>query len=162
MLQINVGCGEFRVEGWVNIDMTVAENGPQPDIVASALDLPFGDGVVDRVYAGHVLEHLTPDDAVLALREFRRVAKPGGEILVVLPDLDVVEEKYPDLVESVRYGADRWGGDRHLWESRPDAFAALMDLAGIDYYRIDVQKLVGSDWPIASFVDWQYGFEIIK
>jgi predicted SAM-dependent methyltransferase len=162
MLQVNVGCGEFRAEGWINVDMTKVDGGPQPDIVASALDLPFADGTVDRVYAGHVLEHLMPSDAVLAVKEFRRITKPGGEILVVLPDLDVAEERYPDLVDSVRYGADRWGGDRHLWESRPASFASLLDLHGIDYYRIDLNGLIGSVWPIVAFVDWQYAFEIIK
>jgi predicted SAM-dependent methyltransferase len=158
---VNVGCGEFRAEGWVNVDMTRTDGGPQPDIVASATDLPFEDASVDRLYAGHVLEHLTPEDVVKAIREFARVVRADGKIMIVMPDLDVAEAKYPELVESVRYGADRWGGDKHLWESRPSTLAPLLVEAGHpDARLVPIHALVGSEWPVTAFVDWQYAFEI--
>jgi SAM-dependent methyltransferase len=48
------------------------------------LDLP--DGAFDAVVCSHVLEHV-PDDAA-AMRELRRVTRPGGWCLVLVP-LDV-------------------------------------------------------------------------
>lgn len=160
-MKVNVGCGEFRAEGWLNVDMTKTDGGPQPDIVASATDLPFEDASVDRLYAGHVLEHLTPEDVVKALREFRRVIRPEGKVMIVLPDLDVAEAKYPDLVDSVRYGGDRWGGDRHLWESRPRNFAQMLVDAGEPNARwIPITSLIGTEWPVVAYVDWQYAFEL--
>lgn len=50
---------------------------------ASAADLPFGDETVDAVIAVNVLEHIADDSA--ALREFRRVLRPGGQAIVVVP-----------------------------------------------------------------------------
>ena len=52
--------------------------------VGSAYELPFGDGSFDVVYAHQVMQHLA--DPVRALREARRVLRPGG--LVAVRDSD--------------------------------------------------------------------------
>jgi SAM-dependent methyltransferase len=45
-------------------------------------DLPFGDGSFDRILFGDVIEHLDPPQADAALREFLRVLRPGGKLLI--------------------------------------------------------------------------------
>ena len=50
----------------------------QGDVTA----LPWPDESFDRVLFGDVIEHLDPDQAHAALREFRRVLKPGGLLLI--------------------------------------------------------------------------------
>lgn len=50
---------------------------------ADALRLPFLDGTFDRVITSEVLEHI-PDDHG-ALRELRRVLRPGGRLAVTVP-----------------------------------------------------------------------------
>src|SRR5262249_28423134 len=42
---------------------------------------------VDGVWSSHNLEHLYAHEVPLALREFHRVLKPGGVVLITLPDL---------------------------------------------------------------------------
>jgi ubiquinone/menaquinone biosynthesis C-methylase UbiE len=44
--------------------------------------LPWPDGSFDRVLFGDVIEHLDPPQADVALREFERVLRPGGTVLV--------------------------------------------------------------------------------
>jgi ubiquinone/menaquinone biosynthesis C-methylase UbiE len=44
--------------------------------------LPWDDASFDRVIFADVIEHLDPDQADGALREFRRVLRPGGVLLV--------------------------------------------------------------------------------
>jgi len=59
-------------------------------------DLDFPDGTFDVVHAHQVLQHLT--DPVEALREMRRVAKPGGIVAVRDADFHGMSW-YPELPE---------------------------------------------------------------
>jgi SAM-dependent methyltransferase len=51
--------------------------------LADVCALPFADSTVDAVVSANVLEHV-PDD-VAALREMRRVLRPGGRAVLVVP-----------------------------------------------------------------------------
>jgi ubiquinone/menaquinone biosynthesis C-methylase UbiE len=71
-----------------------------PDIVASLTDL--GEiGEFDAVYTSHCVEHLYPSDVSTALAEFHRVTKPGGHVIVIVPDLEGVQ-----ATEEVLYVCD--------------------------------------------------------
>lgn len=50
----------------------------------SALDLPFKDGTLDFVHASHLLEDF--EDWALVLAEWGRVLKPGGYLIIAVPD----------------------------------------------------------------------------
>lgn len=84
-VRLNLGCNEWRLAGFVNIDCVT---GPliQPDVVADALRLPFRDGSVDEIYAGHILEHFALTEP--ALPEWHRVLRRGGRITVTTPDVE--------------------------------------------------------------------------
>ena len=57
----------------------------RPALLANAMELaPLPDGSQDFVVASHVLEHL--DNPVKALFAWRRVLRPGGRLLLVVPD----------------------------------------------------------------------------
>lgn len=51
-----------------------------------------GDDTYDTVYASHVLEHL--EKPVLALRNWMRILKPGGFLIVCVPEVDLYEKKH--------------------------------------------------------------------
>ncbi|MEU8078224.1 class I SAM-dependent methyltransferase [Catellatospora citrea] len=55
-----------------------------------ATDLPFADAAFDTVVANHMLYHL--DDPTAALREFRRVLRPGGRVAVAVNGSDHLDE----------------------------------------------------------------------
>jgi ubiquinone/menaquinone biosynthesis C-methylase UbiE len=69
---------------------TVASPGTVAVAVADAAMLPLADGVVDVTLAPHMLYHV-PDRAA-AVAEFRRVTRPGGQVLVVLNGRDHLAE----------------------------------------------------------------------
>lgn len=48
------------------------------------LNLPFKDGVLDFVYSSHLLEDFA--DWTPLLREWIRVLRPGGKLIVLIPD----------------------------------------------------------------------------
>ena len=65
----------------------------QPEICCSITDMsPVADDSVDAVWSSHNLEHLQRHEVPLALAEFVRVLKPGGLLLLTLPDLQQVAQ----------------------------------------------------------------------
>ena len=88
-LKINLGSGLNPVTGFVNVD--VLPDAPGVDIVADITErLPFDDGEADMLYASHILEHFSHAEVPRVLAEWRRVLRPGGQILVAVPDLAVI------------------------------------------------------------------------
>jgi ubiquinone/menaquinone biosynthesis C-methylase UbiE len=51
----------------------------------SVLDMPYPDNSFDTVLLISILEHLKPDQQVLACREIARVLKPGGQMVYGVP-----------------------------------------------------------------------------
>ncbi len=84
--------------------------------VADAYELPFEDDSFDVVHAHQVLQHLS--DPIRALREMRRVAKPGGVVAVrdadyagmtwypPIPGLDDWRALYHEVTEADGNDAD--------------------------------------------------------
>ena len=64
-----------------------------PDVVADMQSLPFDAGSFDAVWSSHNLEHLYAHEVPVALAEFLRVLKPGGQLFATMPDLQSVAEK---------------------------------------------------------------------
>jgi predicted SAM-dependent methyltransferase len=107
---LNVGCGyplrqklhpHFHGEEWHEIRLDL-DPAVQPDIVCSITDMsPVADYSVDAVWSSHNLEHLQRYEVPQALDEFIRVLRPGGMLLMTLPDLRqvaqlVVEDRLED------------------------------------------------------------------
>jgi predicted SAM-dependent methyltransferase len=92
--RLHIG-GTLRAPGW---EVLNAQPGPHVDHVGDAKDLSrFAEDSFDEVYASHVLEHLDPRLAMEpALKEWRRVLRPGGMLCVSVPDLEVLCELFLD------------------------------------------------------------------
>ena len=64
-----------------------ATRGFQSSVAASVLTLPYFDASFDAVWCANVVEFFSPEDLDTAMRELRRVVRPGG--LVAVKDVDV-------------------------------------------------------------------------
>jgi predicted SAM-dependent methyltransferase len=88
-LRLNLGSGETPISEFVNVD--ALEDAPGVDVVADiGQRLPFEDEAADLIHASHLLEHFPTADVPRLLAEWRRVLKPGGVLLVAVPDLEVI------------------------------------------------------------------------
>ncbi|MGK2861951.1 MAG: methyltransferase domain-containing protein [Chitinophagaceae bacterium] len=56
-------------------------------IQADAIRLPFQNGSLDGIISSYFWEHILPEDKELMLKEFNRVLKPGGKV-VMLYDIE--------------------------------------------------------------------------
>ncbi len=81
-LEIGSGGGFLGelVDGLVTMDV---RRGAQVDMVASALEMPFGDDTVGAVFMLNVLHHLS--DAGAFFEEAQRVLTPGGRCVMIEP-----------------------------------------------------------------------------
>jgi demethylmenaquinone methyltransferase/2-methoxy-6-polyprenyl-1,4-benzoquinol methylase len=115
-------------------------DGPVSFYRGDAERLPFADDTFDAIWSSGSIEYWP--DPVAALREFQRVVKPGGQVLVVGPD-------YPDselmqrLADAIMlfYDADeadrmfREAGyeefDHHIQQARPSSPRAITTVARV-------------------------------
>lgn len=82
-LKINVGCGPYPKEGFLNLDYSKTAD--------LRLDLrqpiPLPDGCSSLIFSEHFVEHLLyPDGAEAFFHDCYRLLEPGGEVLVSVPD----------------------------------------------------------------------------
>lgn len=82
MKKLNLGCGETKKEGYVNVDWQSLTN---PDVIhdLNSLPYPFGDNSFDLIEAFHILEHL--DKPFVTMREIHRILKHGGKAIIKVP-----------------------------------------------------------------------------
>ena len=82
----------------------------EPDIVGSMLDMAaVADGSVDAIYSAHNIEHVYAHEVPQVLKEFLRVLKPEGFLVVTCPDLQTVcqlvaEDKLNDAAYTSQAG----------------------------------------------------------
>lgn len=76
-----------------NIDGQIKAHGfvQKTDIVANGDDLPFKDNTIDFIFSSHVLEHFF--DPIKALKEWYRVIKKDGYIVMTIPHKERTSDK---------------------------------------------------------------------
>lgn len=175
MIWLNVGCGTHRAPPpWINVDV-VRRDDVQPDLIVQPGDpLPYDCASVEKIYAGHVLEHMPWPDTLAYLHDLRRVLEPGGELLVTGPDvLRTLARWKRDLepefmLHTVLEYHDRnpgfetsdWPGARHWWNCWSARVADVVEQAGFrEVTELDPPDQViesgwMAPWPNVAAAPW--------
>lgn len=75
---------ESRLQKYPSVNITTADLSlAGVDVFTDITSLPFGSDSYDLIICSHVLEHI-PDDRE-AIKELRRVVKPDGKVLAMVP-----------------------------------------------------------------------------
>ena len=91
-LCVNIACGDTYIEGWNNFDYEPVSTAVKR---ANLLKhIPVSDGEADIVYSSHFFEHIPFGGVNEFLAECFRVTKPGGQIRLVMPDLENLCRSY--------------------------------------------------------------------
>lgn len=81
-IRLNIGAGSKIHEGWTSVGLE-----DHHAIQCDVREIPVPDDYADEAMAIHVLEHLWRWDALDALKEWRRILKPGGRLIIEQPEL---------------------------------------------------------------------------
>jgi predicted SAM-dependent methyltransferase len=140
---LNLGCGSDVRPDWVNLDRNPDVLKAYPDVTKADVfkRLPYADGSVAEIYAGHVLEyqsyHRIPD----VIAEWVRVLEPGGTITIAVPDFEAIARDYVS--------------------GRMQYLTAIITLYGAHQDRYDYRK-TAIDWAmIAGQLGW-WGCEDVE
>ena len=99
----------FQGSDWQEIRLDI-DPANEPDIVGSMLDMAaVADASVDAIYSAHNIEHVYAHEVPQVLKEFLRVLKPDGFLVVTCPDLQTVcqlvaEDKLGDAAYTSQAG----------------------------------------------------------
>lgn len=151
-MRLNLGCGDRYAPGWHNVDH-VGSPYPRDETVDLRRDLPWT--AITHVYAGHLLEHLYVGQCLRLLERLRGCMAPGGELMVVGPDLVLAEAMRAAgtldvTIESLTDGGHRWVGDEHRWHCTGDDVAEMLRVTGwADVTSVGIGA-VAPMWPVAD------------
>ena len=104
-LKLHLGCGSRHFEGYINIDWRKTR---ATDLVCDVRNLPYRDNSVELIECYHILEHLPvclmanldPGFGekyalvINTLKEWQKILKSGGKLIIEAPDLDKLIEEY--------------------------------------------------------------------
>jgi len=151
---LNIG-GFTRKEGWYNVnsqteEIEIANKKVQMHVDINRLmhDLHgFPDKSVSAIYASHILEHSShgmengePSLLLKTLREWYRVLRPGGLLLISVPDLPTLFQLY--LSPKITDINDRWLLTRVIYGAQTDEY---------DYHKVGFDQSL-----LSSFISFPF------
>ncbi len=141
-IRLHIG-GKEPHPDWKILDIQAREH---VDYVGNAKDLnQFADGSVEAIYASHVLERFDYiRELPIVLKEWHRVLRFGGELMISVPDLPTLCRLY--LKEGIS-PEERFRVMRMMFGGQTDEY---------DYHK------VGLSWEYLFMLLTQAGFRIIR
>ena len=151
MKKLNLGCGDKILEGYINVDIVDERASQQPDVKCDIRDLSyFENDYADEVLAVHVIEHFYPWETMELIKEWTRVLKPGGNLVLECPNLIVACAEFlknPDIAALggkegqmsmwPLYGDPSWKDPLmfHKWGYTPNSLGKLLHDVGLKNIR---------------------------
>jgi len=133
-LKLHLGCGKRFIPGFIHIDRKKFDH---VDHIQCIELLPqFADDSVDLIYASHALAYMKKPER--AMKEWRRVLKPGGILRLATPDFAklcevYMKEKKLHQVQGPIYG--HWDDIQHYTCYDLDSLHSLSHIAGFKSIR---------------------------
>jgi SAM-dependent methyltransferase len=79
-------------------------NDPRSHVDMDVTKLDFDDGTVSEIMASHLFEHISPFKVEEMLRDWLRVLKPGGRLVMELPNIEELCRRFVTASKGERYG----------------------------------------------------------
>lgn len=133
---LDIGCGRTTV--WpsaIGVDNGHHWGADSAGIHGDGTDLSmFSDGSMDAVFSSHLLEHFPRSQVSAVLKEWARVLKVGGYLVLYLPSANL----YP------RVGEDGANPD-HKWDIFPGDVEAILRAGTVGWTQIECEERDGTN-----------------
>jgi predicted SAM-dependent methyltransferase len=165
-MKLHLGCGEIRLDGWTNVDVRPTS---ATDLVEDIAILPsMHEQSVDEIYACHVLEHFgfvnVRPTAESVLRRWAQLLKPGGRLLISVPDMKQVAQAFLAFDNDTRkqfdflratFGGCDYPENRHMVGFTTELLTQLFQKAGLEgvelfeSFAVDTSRFVLHGIPLS-------------
>jgi len=150
-LKLNLGCGDAKLPGFVNIDLY--NDYGEPDKRLDARQLPYGQDSVDVIYSSHMLEHLGHMEVESTLQHWLSILKPGGELELHIPNLEysVTNWLRADKLERQGHALDQifgrqtYEGEFHKTGFTKEFIVDLLDHVGYGSIHVESEWALGAE-----------------
>jgi hypothetical protein len=138
---LNIGGGPgFNSKDWMNLEAVASPSNPTPFHFHETCDFPVTSNSVSLTYSSHTLEHLNDPTVARVLEETRRALHSKGQLVLKIPDFDLVLESWAKRNEEFFDKYWNLGSCINTWSRRgiPASvdYKAIMIFVGIwnDHY----------------------------
>ena len=140
-IKLNVGSGGVEVPGYLSVD----KYDTRANILMDVLDLELPENSVEEILASHLFEHVNPYHSVELLKKWLKILKPGGKLIMELPNIEELCKDFVTANKQQRYGIlnciygavnTKESGDKseitspHLWGWYPEMLYDHLGWAG--------------------------------
>lgn len=95
-VKLHLGCGGTRWQDFINVDLHVydpsvqdsSRDGCVADVFANMQNLGLSDNTVDEIFTSHTLDHFTRWQAIDMLKDWHRMMKPKGKLVIEAADFN--------------------------------------------------------------------------
>jgi predicted SAM-dependent methyltransferase len=114
--KLHLGCGNRRLDGWINIDCIKYNT---VDIVGDVSSLEMiEDNSVDEIYASHVLEHFKRREICKVITKWYDKLKPNGMVRISVPSFESIVDIYTktgnvSVIQGLLYGGQDYDKNFH-------------------------------------------------
>lgn len=165
-IKVYFGSGYEHPEGYITVDMN--ESCSTAEVFADCTQpMPeIADNSVDKIITFHTIEHVGHRRIVPMLMEWRRILKPGGKIVIEMPNLSAIIKRLSEMTHNsgeikgdfgdgsvfeTLYGGQKDLGSFHISCLTPWQFMVLAKAAGFEDYKIKREipmkgKEYGFEW----------------
>lgn len=157
LIRLNLGCGVKLKAGFVNVDMYDLKDLKEAKgvfheaevkgkyVQGDVRHLPFPDNYADYILATEILEHIPLRDVTNTLKEWVRVLKKGGRMVITCPDFNALAlqwletpfspESYGEIAQGI-YGNQLADGEYHRSPITPQFLQYYLGSLGLKKGKI--------------------------
>lgn len=136
-IRLNIGSGTDIKEDYLNVDRYAQKADANWDM----RELPLNDDSVAQIICYQTLEHISQNDVFPTLKEWYRVLKPRGNVIITVPDIvsicqQVVDNPEDDWVLARVYGTQAHDGQFHKSGFTPKKIGNMLGRAGFTSTKV--------------------------